>query len=408
MIWAFLEILVPLILAILLGLMIGWLLFRWRRRPLHANEWNQLANNASDAEHELGSVRAAYEEAKNERGVLSGRVASLTTDLDAAQIAVGATTQSNEALARETETLRVELKAIRGEVEVAKDASTSLEEDFQAAQTIISGYVSLEGDNQDLRSEVASSASRIESLEHELASVGTELSEKSIELSNATERIGEVERDAASTALVSTQIDVADTKTTELESALAAARTELDVSQGRIADLDTRLSTTSADLDAAHARVSELEGEIGGAHSQIAGLASLEAELAQAREELAASQRHDGEAESPGEDWRSGETTTLGTAGARHIDDLKVIRGIGPRMEELLNSFGITSWEQLAELDKSDVAAVDDALQEFPGRIERDEWVAQADVLVLEFPDRTNRPTRKTYLKRTKDQDASS
>ena len=92
--------------------------------------------------------------------------------------------------------------------------------------------------------------------------------------------------------------------------------------------------------------------------------------------------------------WRSGETTTLGTASARHVDDLKAIRGIGPRMEELLNSFGITSWEQLAELDESGVAAVDDALQGFPGRIERDEWVAQANGLVREFPDRTNRATR--------------
>ena len=399
MIWALLEILVPLILALLLGLLIGWVLFRWRRRPLHAHEWNQLANNASDAERELGSVRAAYEEAKNERGVLSGRVAALANDLDAAQIAVGATTRSNEALT--------------GEVDA-------------------------------LQADVTSSAARIESLERELASANEELSAKSTEMSDATES-----DDAASEA-------------TELESALAAARTELDVSQGRIADLDTRLSTTSADLDAAHTRVSELEDEIGGARSQIAGFASLEseagqlqidlklakervrdlegqaataaayrteldaaqgrlasrdAELAQARAELVASQqRRDGddraaitdstrsdESDAVGVDWRSREPTTLGTAGARHVDDLRVIRGIGPRMQELLNSFGITSWEQLAELDESEVAAVDDALQGFPGRIERDAWVAQANGLVREFPDRTNRPTRKTYVNRTND-----
>ena len=98
--------------------------------------------------------------------------------------------------------------------------------------------------------------------------------------------------------------------------------------------------------------------------------------------------------------WQKG-TTKLGTAGAGHTDDLKCINGIGPKMEKLLNSFGITAWEQLAVLSKAEVAKVDEALDQFPGRITRDEWVAQAGELVEEFPDHSERPDSKNFLHRS-------
>ena len=42
MIWALLEILVPLLLALLAGLLTGWLLWRWRRRVVRADEWDMV------------------------------------------------------------------------------------------------------------------------------------------------------------------------------------------------------------------------------------------------------------------------------------------------------------------------------------------------------------------------------
>lgn len=89
-------------------------------------------------------------------------------------------------------------------------------------------------------------------------------------------------------------------------------------------------------------------------------------------------------------DWRSG-TTQFGTPGSSHRDDLKEINGIGPVLEKTLNDFGIQSWEQLADLQKEDVDKIDQAIA-FPGRIEREEWVAQAKELVERFPDRSERP----------------
>lgn len=59
-------------------------------------------------------------------------------------------------------------------------------------------------------------------------------------------------------------------------------------------------------------------------------------------------------------------------------DDLKQIFGIGPVTEKTLNKLGITSYSQLAELKQHDIEKIADALQIFPGRIERDNWVGGA------------------------------
>ena len=64
-------------------------------------------------------------------------------------------------------------------------------------------------------------------------------------------------------------------------------------------------------------------------------------------------------------------------------DDLKKISGVGPVLEEKLNSMGIFHYRQIAAFTPEDIAAVDDALK-FKGRIERDDWLAQAKKLAEE------------------------
>jgi len=59
-------------------------------------------------------------------------------------------------------------------------------------------------------------------------------------------------------------------------------------------------------------------------------------------------------------------------------DDLKQIFGIGPVTEKTLNKLGITAYSQLAELQQHDIEKIANALQIFPGRIERDNWVGGA------------------------------
>jgi len=62
-------------------------------------------------------------------------------------------------------------------------------------------------------------------------------------------------------------------------------------------------------------------------------------------------------------------------------DDLKLIVGIGPMLERMLQQLGITTYRQIARWSERDIDEFDAKLPEFPGRIRRDAWVTQARAL---------------------------
>ncbi len=62
-------------------------------------------------------------------------------------------------------------------------------------------------------------------------------------------------------------------------------------------------------------------------------------------------------------------------------DDLKLIKGVGPKLEALLHKLGFFHFDQIAKWTGEEVAWVDENLEGFKGRVSRDEWVAQARVL---------------------------
>ena len=59
------------------------------------------------------------------------------------------------------------------------------------------------------------------------------------------------------------------------------------------------------------------------------------------------------------------------------LDDLTRISGVGPVLQEKLYRLGITTYQQIAEMTPEDIARVDEVL-DFPGRVEREDWVGQA------------------------------
>jgi predicted flap endonuclease-1-like 5' DNA nuclease len=72
--------------------------------------------------------------------------------------------------------------------------------------------------------------------------------------------------------------------------------------------------------------------------------------------------------------------TLLSAARPEGKDDLKLISGVGPKLEQTLNDLGVYHYDQVAKWKKKDIAWVDDNLR-FKGRIERDDWMAQAKIL---------------------------
>jgi predicted flap endonuclease-1-like 5' DNA nuclease len=72
----------------------------------------------------------------------------------------------------------------------------------------------------------------------------------------------------------------------------------------------------------------------------------------------------------------------IGTASASDKDDLKAIKGIGPFIEEKLNALGIYKVEQIAKMTSELEDEVNIAIEFFPGRVKRDQWVNQSKEII--------------------------
>ncbi|TDT74948.1 NADH dehydrogenase subunit E [Litoreibacter halocynthiae] len=76
-----------------------------------------------------------------------------------------------------------------------------------------------------------------------------------------------------------------------------------------------------------------------------------------------------------------GKPELLKKARAGGPDDLKLIKGVGPKLEQLLHKLGVFHFDQVSSWRKKEVEWVDENLEGFKGRVSRDEWVKQAKVL---------------------------
>ena len=62
-------------------------------------------------------------------------------------------------------------------------------------------------------------------------------------------------------------------------------------------------------------------------------------------------------------------------------DNLELIKGLGPKVNTLLKGLGVTSFAQVARWTDADVSEIDAKLGAFAGRITRDNWIDQAQLL---------------------------
>jgi len=61
-------------------------------------------------------------------------------------------------------------------------------------------------------------------------------------------------------------------------------------------------------------------------------------------------------------------------------DDLKLIAGVGPKIEKILHELGVFHFDQIASWKRAEVNWVDERLK-FKGRIDRENWISQAKTL---------------------------
>jgi predicted flap endonuclease-1-like 5' DNA nuclease len=77
------------------------------------------------------------------------------------------------------------------------------------------------------------------------------------------------------------------------------------------------------------------------------------------------------------------DSNNFSEASENQNDDLTKLDGIGPYIEQRLNDIGIYNYEQLSKLYTEDIHKITELIDFFPGRIERDNWVSQAQLLKI-------------------------
>ncbi len=169
---------------------------------------------------------------------------------------------------------------------------------------------------------------------------------------------------------------------------------------GRLAERLRRAEADRADLSAklrATGDGSELRGRLERAnadldecrkqrHLQDEEIARLQRELsaAQSAADAASVPAASAAVAVPAAAVATGESTkpkTLTAARNGSPDDLKLIKGVGPKMERMLHGMGFFHYDQIAAWSQSELAWVDDNLEGFKGRASRDEWIPQAKIL---------------------------
>jgi len=130
---------------------------------------------------------------------------------------------------------------------------------------------------------------------------------------------------------------------------------------GRRPDPEPIVEMDTAALDKANVRIAELERNLAECHAKAAEAVVASSSVAAAS--------------------GAGTYGLFGPSADAPIDDLKEISGIGPVIEKQLAGIGVTTYRQIADFDADDIERVQEAIDFFPGRITREDWLTQAATL---------------------------
>ncbi len=164
--------------------------------------------------------------------------------------------------------------------------------------------------------------------------------------------------------------------------AVDMARAEMGVAApDNAADVAEAEAEAAAEIAAAKAEAAEAkakaDAEAKQAKAETAAKAEAEAKAAQAKADAEAeAHAHEGEV-GDGE----AKPELLKEARGGKADDLKKIKGVGPKLEKELNAAGVFHFDQIASWTKEEIYWADNHLVSFKGRVSRDSWVDQAKEL---------------------------
>ncbi|MFK7731131.1 MAG: hypothetical protein AB8B48_05865 [Pseudomonadales bacterium] len=360
------QIVVCLILALLLGAAFGWWLrsSAARTREAFLQEDLRVANGRlTDTEGEYRRTKARFEEVEAERAQVSMRCITLekatAEQMDELEVCRAEIIELNNSLAGKEQRIIV----IEKEGRYWQKQAPLLQSEIGKLQSTIA----------DLEKNQAASEGRMPILE-------TEIHDTEEKLNQFQEQYDALQREHADLTIAAQSKDKK-IRSVELLLASQTSKTDsaLQAKDNLQRELDA-LRTRSAPIVASAEQLPESTEELEQHKRKIEELQAALQDCQQARartESAVPATPQQAELEIPEDDGIATESK-LFTERPLRVDNLKRIKGIGPKLETMLNDLGIYQFEQIAMFTLKDLAWIDDNLSAFKGRAKRDNWVLQA------------------------------
>ena len=387
------ETLIYLILAAIIGAAIAWLL----RGVGCRNSENKL-------KAELEQTRSAVETAETKGRSLESALNELRAEMDSESRKLEARIRGLEIENGKLQETLNELEPLPGKVQERDTIIGHWERDFQNLQHQSESEIAKLQDKiaglESLQAELENSQKAYTKLSAEFQALQTVAHQEN----QKAQQISTLQNEIKQLQSVSAKIKERDTTVEHLQSQLRSQAKTKDEEIARLQkDLQTQHRSRRKKIDALAERLTKIEhlpqtlaerqqtiirlqeqlGKVAQQKNQ--ELSVLRAKIKTLEPFKAAAQEHSREVEQlkqqlaagaakPGKRPRKKQLYTP----PKEKDDLKLIYGIGPVMERTLNKLGVTSFRQIAKFSRKDIERVAGALQSFPDRIARDDWVGGA------------------------------
>jgi predicted flap endonuclease-1-like 5' DNA nuclease len=174
---------------------------------------------------------------------------------------------------------------------------------------------------------------------------------------------------------------------------------ELENAESKVEELDTNLTALQVENEALKVQIEEqaaIKAQLNESNTRAEKLENKLAELTHKSKEIE-NELHEQEklnyelqhklkrpAPKFSSDKEAAEALGFKLAKKEDKEDLTIIKGVGPFIQEKLNELGIYTIEQISDFTIDTVIKVTEAIEYFPGRIQRDFWVEQANQILNE------------------------
>ena len=325
-----------LLIGFVAGVILTWLFFNIRFK-------RQTRTHEAELQRECGRVQEIADRERDAHQYTIKRLSALETE--------------HATAAEQTETLASDLRACGERLDTERSGHLQTRQRLSQAEADNAAAIERA---DSLQADLEAAQQKLESYE----STGTQDSEQLSQLQAANENLeSRLNEEQTSRGRFETQLR-------EAQAAISTAGSE---NQARIGELENSLRERDD-------RIRQLEAEInGGGSVQEAAPREPESDIPEEPDTPAETSS----APEPVDQAETVQAETVEPAPAAPEgadDDLTKIKGIGPVLKRKLNGLGITTFRQIADFTEADIARVNKTLN-FPGRIERENWIDQAKEL---------------------------